>query len=574
MELRIKSNIIFYNFLAIITGILCGIIAIVFRYLISGFQYLFFDELGGLLSAFYPYYIIIIPAIGGVFVGLLTHYLAKETKGHGVPEVITAVTLHGGKIRPIVAGVKALASAISIGSGGSAGKEGPIIQIGSAVGSTVAQKLGLTPYQTKVLVTCGAAGGIAAIFNTPIAGVLFGIELILREVKLRSLTAIIVSAVFATITAQVLLNYLGVEATYIFFLPQYTLKTPVEILFYILLGLVAGLVAILFTKSLYGVENIFERIKSPEFVKPAIGGLFVGVIGLVFFLSVGNPYVFGIGFDTMSLLFEGQIVFAAIFALIFLKIIATSLTLGSGGSGGVFTPALFIGSMTGGAFGTVIHKIFPTITATYEAYAIVGMAAVFAGGSNAILTAIVLVFEMTGNYMIILPVMLACVVSTSFYRFYMEDTIYTVKLRHQGIIIEHEMDVNQMKTIKVKNIMKTDVETVPKELTLLKLSEKIINTGHMAFPVVQGQNNLIGIVTHSDFDKIDESDHVRLKVEDVMTEELITAQPDDTLEDVLVKIGDEELSHFPVVDPENPNKLVGFFTKGDIIRAYTKKRAD
>ncbi|NYB27712.1 MAG: chloride channel protein [Methanobacteriaceae archaeon] len=574
MELRIKSNIIFYNFLAIITGILCGIIAIVFRYLISGFQYLFFDELGGLLSAFYPYYIIIIPAIGGVFVGLLTHYLAKETKGHGVPEVITAVTLHGGKIRPIVAGVKALASAISIGSGGSAGKEGPIIQIGSAVGSTVAQKLGLTPYQTKVLVTCGAAGGIAAIFNTPIAGVLFGIELILREVKLRSLTAIIVSAVFATITAQVLLNYLGVEATYIFFLPQYTLKTPVEILFYILLGLVAGLVAILFTKSLYGVENIFERIKSPEFVKPAIGGLFVGVIGLVFFLSVGNPYVFGIGFDTMSLLFEGQIVFAAIFALIFLKIIATSLTLGSGGSGGVFTPALFIGSMTGGAFGTVIHKIFPTITATYEAYAIVGMAAVFAGGSNAILTAIVLVFEMTGNYMIILPVMLACVVSTSFYRFYMEDTIYTVKLRHQGIIIEHEMDVNQMKTIKVKNIMKTDVETVPKELALLKLSEKIINTGHMAFPVVQGQNNLIGIVTHSDFDKIDESDHVRLKVEDVMTEELITAQPDDTLEDVLVKIGDEELSHFPVVDPENPNKLVGFFTKGDIIRAYTKKRAD
>jgi CIC family chloride channel protein len=574
MELRIKSNIIFYNFLAIITGILCGIIAIVFRYLISGFQYLFFDELGGLLSAFYPYYIIIIPAIGGVFVGLLTHYLAKETKGHGVPEVITAVTLHGGKIRPIVAGVKALASAISIGSGGSAGKEGPIIQIGSTVGSTVAQKLGLTPYQTKVLVTCGAAGGIAAIFNTPIAGVLFGIELILREVKLRSLTAIIVSAVFATITAQVLLNYLGVEATYIFFLPQYTLKTPVEILFYILLGLVAGLVAILFTKSLYGVENIFERIKSPEFVKPAIGGLFVGVIGLVFFLSVGNPYVFGIGFDTMSLLFEGQIVFAAIFALIFLKIIATSLTLGSGGSGGVFTPALFIGSMTGGAFGTVIHKIFPTITATYEAYAIVGMAAVFAGGSNAILTAIVLVFEMTGNYMIILPVMLACVVSTSFYRFYMEDTIYTVKLRHQGIIIEHEMDVNQMKTIKVKNIMKTDVETVPKELTLLKLSEKIINTGHMAFPVVQGQNNLIGIVTHSDFDKIDESDHVRLKVEDVMTEELITAQPDDTLEDVLVKIGDEELSHFPVVDPENPNKLVGFFTKGDIIRAYTKKRAD
>ncbi|MDO5835884.1 MAG: chloride channel protein [Methanobacterium sp.] len=506
--------------------------------------------------------------------GLLTHYFAKETKGHGVPEVMTAVTLHGGKIRPVVAGVKAIVSAISIGSGGSAGKEGPIIQIGSTIGSTIAQKLGLTPYQTKVLVTCGAAGGIAAIFNTPIAGVLFGIELILREVKLKSLTAIIISAVFATITAQVLLNYLGVQATYIFFLPQYTLKTPIEIIFYLILGLLAGFVAILFTKSLYGVEDLFEKMKAPEFVKPAIGGLFVGLIGLVLFLSTGNPYVFGIGFETMDLLFGGQIVFAVILALIFLKIIATSLTLGSGGSGGVFTPALFIGSMTGGAFGTVVHKIFPTITATYEAYAIVGMAAVFAGGSNAILTAIVLVFEMTGNYMIILPVMLACVISTSFYKFYMEDTIYTVKLRHRGIIINQEMDVNQMKTIAVKDIMKTDVETVAEDLSLLKLSEKIINTGHMAFPVVHQRNKLVGIVTHSDFDKIDEKDHHNLKVKDVMTEELITVQPEDNLEDVLLKLGDEELSHFPVVDITDPEKIVGFFTKGDIIRAYTKKRAD
>jgi len=571
---RIKSNIVFYNLLAIITGIFCGIIAVSFRYLISGFQYLFFDELSSVLGAFYPYYIIILPAIGGILVGLLTYYFAKETKGHGVPEVMTAVTLHGGKIRPIVAGVKALASAICIGSGGSAGKEGPIIQIGSTVGSTISQKLGLTPYQTKVLVTCGAAGGIAAIFNTPIAGVLFAIELILRELKLKSLTAIIISAVFATITAQVLLKYLGVEATYIFFLPQYTLKTPVEILFYLLLGLVAGFVAILFTKSLYGVEDIFEKIKTPEFVKPAIGGLFVGFIGLVLYLSTGNPYVFGIGFETMDLLFGNQIVFAAIFALIFLKIIATSLTLGSGGSGGVFTPALFIGSMTGAAFGTVIHKIFPSLTATYEAYAIVGMGAVFAGGSNAILTAIVLVFEMTGNYTIILPVMLACVVSTSFYKFYMEDTIYTVKLRHRGIIIEQEMDVNQMKTIKVKNIMKTDVENVSEDLSLLKLSEKIIDTGHMAFPVVRHQNKLIGIVTHSDFDKIGEKDHTNLKVKDVMTDELITVQPDDTLEDVLIKTENEELSHFPVVDPTDPGIIVGFFTKGDIIRAYTKKRAD
>lgn len=574
MKRRITSNIVFYNMLAIITGIFCGIIAIGFRYLILWFGDLFFIKLGSILTVFYPYYIMIIPAIGGVFVGILTNYVARETKGHGVPEVMAAVTVHGGKIRPIVAGVKALASSICIGSGGSAGKEGPIIQIGSTVGSSIAQKLGLTTYQTKVLVTCGAAGGIAAIFNTPIAGVLFGLELILREVKLKSLTPIIISSVFATITAKVLLNFLGLEATYIFFLPQYTLKTPVEIIFYLILGLFAGLIAMLFTKSLYGIEDLFERMRAPEFIKPAIGGLCVGIIGLILFLSTGNPYVFGIGFDTMDLLFGGKIMFAAVFALIFLKIIATSFTLGSGGSGGVFTPALFIGSMTGGAFGTVVHKIFPTITATYEAYAMVGMAAVFAGGSNAILTAIVLIFELTGNYMIILPVMLACVVSTTFYKYYMEDTIYTVKLRRRGIIIEQEMDVNRMKTIKVKNIMNKNVESVDEDLSLSKLSEKIIKTGHMAFPVINENYNLIGIVSHSDFDKLDEEDHKNLKVKDIMTIDLITVEPENTLEHVLLKTEDEEISHFPVVDPEDEEKIIGFFTKGDIIRAYTEKRAD
>lgn len=570
MKRRITSNIVFYNTLAIITGILCGIIAIGFRYLISGFEYLFFGELGSILSPFYPYYIIIIPAVGGIFVGILTHF-ARETKGHGVPEVMAAVAIHGGRIRPIVAGIKALASAICIGSGGSAGKEGPIVQIGSTVGSTISQKLGLTTYQTKVLVTCGAAGGIAAIFNTPIAGVLFGLELILREVKLKSITPIIIASVFATITAKILLDWSGVDATFIFFLPQYTLKTPTEIIFYLLLGLFAGFISILFTKSLYEIEDIFEKIKASEFLKPAIGGLFVGIIGLILFTSTGKPYIFGLGFDSMNLLFEGEIVFAVIFALIFLKIIATSITLGSGGSGGVFMPALYIGSMAGGVFGTVVHRIFPSITATYEAYALVGMAAVFAGGSNAILTAIVLVFEMTGNYTIILPVMVACVISSSLYKSFMEDTIYTVKLRRQGIIIEQEMDVNRMKTITVKNIMETDVDTVSPDLSILKLSEKIISTGHMAFPVVQEKNRLIGIVTHSDFDKIDETDNKNPKVSDIMTADLITVKADDTLEDVLVKTEDEELSHFPVVDPTDNEKLIGFFTKGDIIRAYTKK---
>jgi len=569
----IQSNIVYFNLLAILTGLICGIVSIGFHYLIIGFDNLFFTQLGSIFNEVTPYFIVIIPAIGGLFVGVLTYYFARETKGHGVPEVMAAVTLHGGKIRPRVAAVKALASAICIGSGGSAGREGPIVQIGSTAGSTIAQKLGLNAYQTKVLVACGAAGGIAATFNTPIAGVLFALELILREVRIKSLTPIVISSVFATITSRVILNYMGFERTYVFLLPQYTLKTPTEIVFYLLLGLFAGFIAIFFTKSLYGIEDIFEKIKAPEIIKPSIGGLCIGIIGLIVFLSTGSAHIFGIGYDSINLLFDGKIIFAAVFALIFLKIIATSITLGSGGSGGVFAPSLFIGSMVGGSFGMFIHKLFPAITASYEAYAMVGMASVFAGASGAILTAIIMIFEMTGNYMIILPVMFACVVSSSLFKYLMEETIYTAKLKRRGIIIEQEMDINMMKMIKVEDIMEIDVDTVSEDLGLSKLSEMIINTGHMAFPVIKGDYKLVGIVTHSDFDKIDEMDHDNLLVKDVMTTDLITAKPDDRLEDVLLRISDEEISHFPVVDSEDEENLIGFFTKGDIIRAYTQKRA-
>ncbi len=339
------------------------------------------------------------------------------------------------------------------------------------------------------------------------------------------------------------------------------------------MGLFAGFIAIFFTKSLYGIEDIFEKIKAPEIIKPSIGGLCIGIIGLIVFLSTGSAHIFGIGYDSINLLFDGKIIFAAVFALIFLKIIATSITLGSGGSGGVFAPSLFIGSMVGGSFGMFIHKLFPAITASYEAYAMVGMASVFAGASGAILTAIIMIFEMTGNYMIILPVMFACVVSSSLFKYLMEETIYTAKLKRRGIIIEQEMDINMMKMIKVEDIMEIDVDTVSEDLGLSKLSEMIINTGHMAFPVIKGDYKLVGIVTHSDFDKIDEMDHDNLLVKDVMTTDLITAKPDDRLEDVLLRISDEEISHFPVVDSEDEENLIGFFTKGDIIRAYTQKRA-
>ncbi|RLI82520.1 hypothetical protein DRP07_05080 [Archaeoglobales archaeon] len=572
-ELQAESmtDVVKFNLLAIITGVTCGFIAIGFRYLIFGFNDLFFSGLGSAMGFISPYYLILIPAIGGIFVGFLTYYFAPEAKGHGVPEVMNAVALQGGRIRPRVVAVKALASSICIGSGGSAGREGPIVQMGSATGSTIAQLLRLTPYQTKILVACGAAGGIAGTFNTPIAGVLFSLELIIRELKIRSFTPIVISSVFATIVSRIFLGFLGIKTAFVFEVPPYTLKTPYEIVFYLFLGLLAGAVALTYTKTLYRFEDFFEAIKIPEYIKPSIGGFIVGMIGLVVFLTTGKTHTFGVGYESIEMLFRGELVFEVVLALVFLKILATSITLGSGGSGGIFAPSLFIGSMLGAAYGMVLQMLFPTVVSNHIAYAIVGMAAVFAGASRATLTSTIIVFEMTGDYAIILPLMFACVISCTFFKIFSEDTIYTLKLRRRGIIIEQEMDVNLMRTIRVRDIMKREIDTVTEDTPVSELSKRISKTGHMGFPVVR-DGKLVGMVTHSDFENIE--DTRGLYVLDIMTTDVIKAYPDETLEDVIMKSGGRDISHFPVVDPSDDSKLIGFFTKGDIIRAYTRKRME
>lgn len=563
-------SIIYITLLGVIIAVACGIIAIGFRYLIFGFSDLFLIKTHNFLPFAGNYIFIFIPAIGGLLVGFLVYFLAKEAKGHGIPEVMAAVATKNGKMRARIIGIKALASALTIGSGGSAGREGPIVQMGAAVGSAIAQKLRITPYQTKLLVACGVAAGISATFNTPIAAVVFTLELIIREFKTRSFIPIVISSVIGTVVSRELLFLLGVTEKFVFTVPAYTLVTPWELGFYLLLGLTAGLVAIIFTKSIYGFEDLFDKIKIPEYIKPAIGGLAVGCIGFILLTYTGSFYIFGVGYDTMSLIFNGSLaVLGIIIALIFLKIIATSLTLGSGGSGGIFVPALFIGSMTGGAFGLVVHGFFPSITAGYEAYAIVGMAAVFAGCSRASLTSILIVFEMTGNYDIILPLMFACVISDAVGVYGLKkESIYTIKLRRKGIIIDHDMDVDLMKTRTVKEIMNKDVQTIDKDLKIIKLYRIIKKNGFLIYPVVDKENKMIGIVTRTDVKDALIADKKTKKVNDIMSKEIISVNPDDTLDCVIQKMIRNRLSRLPVVDSKDDKKILGVITKGDILRSY------
>jgi CIC family chloride channel protein len=280
-----------------------------------------------------PWYLkLLIPTAGGAVVGPLIYYFAREAKGHGVPEVMEAVAMRGGAIRPRVVVIKSLASAISIGTGGSVGREGPIVQIGSAAASTIGQLLGLTGQRLRVLLACGASAGIAATFNAPIAGVFFSVEIILGNYAIATLTPLILSSVAATAVSRA---YLGDIPA--FFIPPHVMISVWEILFYAVLGALAGVAADAFTKTLYAAEDMFDYVKVPEYIKGAIGGTLIGV-GLLCF-----PQIYGVGYETITKLLNGQEVLTIALALVGVKILATSMTIGSGGSGGIFAPSLFIG---------------------------------------------------------------------------------------------------------------------------------------------------------------------------------------------------------------------------------------
>lgn len=413
--------------LAVIVGAVSGFGAVVFRWLIKIFQSLFFDGGGKLLAFLGQYYVIVIPVVGGLLVGPLIYFCAREAKGHGVPEVMEAVAVRGGRIRPRVAVVKSLASSLCIGSGGSVGREGPIVQIGASVGSAIGQWLRLPDEKIKTLVACGAAGGISATFNAPIAGVFFALEVILGKVVTTRFGHVVISSVTADLLAHA---FLGNKRA--FTVPHFGIVSTWEIGFYVVVGIAAALAALAFIYLLYRCEDLFDALKLPEYFKPALGGVVIGLLGLY------SHDLFGVGYEGIEKALSGQIALQELLLLLILKLVATSVTIGSGGSGGIFAPSLFIGAMLGSALGNIFHSLFPAVTAPAGAYGIVGMAAVFAGAARAPFSAILILFEMTDDYAIILPLMTAVVVSTMLSRAVSRETIYTMKLSRRGIDIQRE----------------------------------------------------------------------------------------------------------------------------------------
>lgn len=582
----LNSSMLQMNVLAAITGACTAVLTWIFILMSKSIQNLFYgDSLvnNSFANSDREWVIIFIPALGGLIAGLIIHYWSKEAKGAGVPMVMEAVAFNEARLSARKGVAKCFASAVCIGTGMSLGRVGPMIVISSTVGSEIGQRTGKTVDETRTIVGCGAASAITAAFNAPLGGVLFAIELILAELKTKSFIPIVVAAVIATTVGRSLAGDVAAFDS----IPNYKLGSPIEYPFYIILGLITGFAASIFIKLLNLVETNIEKFDIiPIPLRTCLGGLFVGIIALSF------PHILGNGFDVTSDLISldsdqnGNLVIGEnlsrdmssnlsnlllfIFSIMALKIIATSVSIGSGGSGGIFTPSLFIGAAIGAGMGLLLYNI--GLIGHPGAFALVGMAAFVASTTRATLTAIVLLFEMTASYEIILPLMLSCVVADAVCYVFSEHSIYTSKLARKGINIDLGAGQDLMRMVKVKEAMAKEVLTITPDKPLEVALQMIEDTGHMSLPVVNDSGELHGIITWTDVHSAALNHERHLTVKDYCVTDLITINPENTLDQALDSLGSREISHLPVVDKLQPNKLIGIITKGDIIKAYNRQR--
>ena len=544
--------------IAIIIGLLTGLAVGVYDHVLQYSNTLFGMQRGFPVHDFPYYYVIFIPALGGLLVGLISYFLIK--KQYGVQGLIETVTLRGSRLNLIDTFLETFTSIITISSGGSLGKEAPGVLAGAGTGAFVGKILKSSERQLQVFLGCGAAGGIAAAFCAPLAGVVFVVEVIYGELETSTFIPIVISSVFATLVSSTIFGIKPIQIS------SYVLISPYEeLMLYLVLGLCAGIISTILIRTLYFTKDIFAKIPIHTSFKPALGGLLVGLIGFFY------PRILGMGYNVIMDALNNQFTFKLLLILLFLKIIAFSLSLGSGGSGGMIVPSLFIGAMFGGAFGIIANVFYPGITAGPGAYALVGMGAVFAGTVRAPLTAILILFEITRDYNLILPLMFACVLSNVMSNALYPESILTEGLRRKGFKIRKGREVDTMVSILVKDAMVKHIQTISEEKSVKSLTTFMQASRHGGFPVVNSKGKLSGIVTISDIQSKVKSKEVDLKIGEIATKELEVAYPDENLDIVLKRLAAKQIGRLPVVEREDKTKLLGLITRSDIVNAYNKK---
>jgi CIC family chloride channel protein len=486
--------------LAFVVGIVTGFGAVFFRDLIGfihnvlflgSFDYHYNANLFTPKSPWGPL-IILVPVLGGLGVTFLVTKFAPEARGHGVPEVMDAIYYQGGRIRPIVAVVKSLASALAIGSGAAVGREGPIIQIGAALGSTLGQVLSMLPGQRITLVAAGAGAGIAATFNTPIGGVMFAIELMMPEVSVRTFLPVAIATGTATFIGRI---FLGQQPAFaVPPLPPLTADATagITLCLYALLGALTGLAATGLIRGLHLAEDLFERIKG-RYLRHILGMLMVGAVFYALQQSFGHYYVEGVGYATVEAVLSGQLALPGLLLLLFVgKLFATSVSLGSGSSGGIFSPSLFLGATIGGAFAALLTLLHVPVAVNIPAFAMVGMGAMVGGGTGAAMTAVTMIFEMTRDYDIVVPMILAVAVSIGVRRMLSIENIYTLKLFRRGHVIPKARHANMFLVRRAKEVMDTDILVLPAETSFDAFLRQSEHHGRMRHVLVTRGDRIVG----------------------------------------------------------------------------------
>jgi chloride channel protein, CIC family len=505
----------------------------------------------------------LLPMAGALLLIPLSYFFPGEVNGYGFGKFLEAVNIKGGflKFRNII--LKTIGPALTIGTGGSAGVEGPIAIIGGTVGSTVASFLKTSESRTKLLIAAGSAAGIAATFNAPIAGVMFSTEIVLLgDYEIASFAAIVIASGVATVVSR---GYYGTTPAFI--VPQYDLRSVFELPLYLVLGLIVGVTAVFYIRTFYRVKDEFDIIKLHPQLKPVFGALMVGCLGIFLPQLLGNGYEFIEG-----ALHENMALWVLVL-LVFFKIVATSITLGSGGSGGVFAPALFIGAMTGGSYGYIVHSFFPHTTATPGAYATVGIGAFLAATTHAPLTGIFLLFEMTGNYKIIVPLMFSAIIGTLVSKRMYRDSIDTADLTRKGIELHAGKERSLMGRVKVADVMTHHVVTVAPETPLHRLIRIMIDQEHFYIPIIDASGMMSGVVSIHDVRPVlleEQVTHI-VNAGDIATENVIVLTPQDDLNTAMEKFSMKDIEEIPVVEGPGSKKILGMVRRKDIIAAYNRE---
>jgi chloride channel protein, CIC family len=559
------------SLLAALIGILAGFIA-----------YILYDLIGLITNLAYYHewsfhfrspehtqlgpWIIVTPVIGGIIVGFMAKYGSEKIKGHGIPEAMEAVLTSRSRIEAKVAILKPLSAAIAIGTGGPFGAEGPIIQTGGAVGSLIGQIISTTASERKVLLACGAGAGMAATFNTPIAGVILAIELLLFEFRSRSFIPLVIACTLATSVRAVLLGQRSM-----FSMGNVNYDVLHGLPFYLLLGVLSGVVAICFTKVLYWVEDQFDRLPINDLWHPAIGALGLGIIG--FFV----PRVLGVGYDTISDILNNNLALKLLLLIAIFKALALMISLGSGTSGGLLAPMFMSSAALGGSFAIVVNLIFPSAHLSPGAYALVAMAAVFGAASRATFAFIVFAFEITRDYNAILPLMLACVIADMIAIHYLPSSIMTEKLARRGLRVPEEYEAGVLKVVRVSEVMRKDVQPISPEMTVGDLAERM-SRGEPSFNLTQGlpiigkDGKLAGVVTQGDLLRALEADPKgTATVLEAGSRNLTVAYPDESAFDALFRMLQNDIGRLPVVSRQNPKEMVGYLNRSSILGAWARQ---